>query len=245
MNTLPTYKDGSDTRPYLFVSKSAEKYISGTTVEKSFNVRYLEPFSALPAPVSAHADMLVNKIDDVIVVFYDYIEKHPFDNDFYERAKIIYEPNTPGDKYPYDIPLNYLYVNNHIIGKNGYMSEKLRELTDKKNVPLIPIKQGYARCSTLIAENCGATSDKMICKTLRNIGIDILLIESGNIFLDGYNCGFIGGASFFYDDTVYFFGDPLSHPDGKKIIDHLNKHKIKVYTLGDGPLTDLGGAVTY
>ena len=73
--------------------------------------------------------------------------------------------------------------------------------------------------------------------------IDVLKISSGNIGIEQYNYGFIGGASFTYGETVYFFGDINKHPDGDFVVQAINRRNKKICCLSDDLLYDYGGAV--
>ena len=83
---------------------------------------------------------------------------------------------------------------------------------------LIPVKQGYAKCSLcIVSENAVITADEGLAYTLCRAGLDVLKIIPGCIRLPGYGYGFIGGCCGKLDAaTMAFAGDPLTHPDGKK-----------------------------
>ena len=87
------------------------------------------------------------------------------------------------------------------------------------------------------------TSDKTIAMALLEKGCDVLLVGEGDVRLDGYQYGFIGGASGCFDDTVYFAGDPHLHRDGKEIFDfcEINGKQV-VYAKGE-ELTDIGSII--
>ena len=109
---------------------------------------------------------------------------------------------------------------------------------------LIDVSQGYSGCSICSVCDRGIiTADRKIaCKAEEN-GIDALLITHGNIILPGFDCGFIGGASFFWDNTVYFFGTISNHPDYSKIIEFCKSHGADIAMLTHDPLTDYGSAI--
>ena len=80
---------------------------------------------------------------------------------------------------------------------------------------------------------------------MKNDGVDVLVISSGNIVLEGYDYGFIGGASGkLNDESVIFFGNIKKHPDYRAIKAFLYKHKSNmIIACEDMPLTDIGGIV--
>lgn len=73
----------------------------------------------------------------------------------------------------------------------------------------------------------------------------MLLISSGDIKLEGYDYGFIGGASGkISDNTVVFFGNAEMHPCYSSIRELCLKNKIGIKILCKNmPLTDVGGIV--
>ena len=69
------------------------------------------------------------------------------------------------------------------------------------------------------------------------------MIEEGGIALNGFSCGFIGGASSFDNNILFTFGDVKKHENGKDIIDFLKNINVNVISLGKNELYDLGGAI--
>lgn len=142
--------------------------------------------------------------------------------------------------------MNFLFLNNTLYGNLSSIDTNLLDYCIKNNIKTVNVNQGYARCSTLVLNNNAAvTSDLSIEKALKNNGVEVLLISSGNIVLDGYNYGFIGGASGKIDEnTVAFFGDIENHPDYNNIENFCWKHNVSIKVIcKDIPLTDIGGIV--
>ncbi len=73
--------------------------------------------------------------------------------------------------------------------------------------------------------------------------IDILEIEKGHVALEGFDYGFIGGASGDVDSIIYFNGNLLAHPDHKKIIEFITAHGKEVRYFEDYELTDIGSII--
>lgn len=141
--------------------------------------------------------------------------------------------------YPFDVRLNFAIIGDKLLcGKRSEQSE-LSELPFEK----IAVNQGYCRCSVCILnEKAIITDDESIFKKCRDI-FDVLLIEKGDILLEGKPYGFIGGASVKADiNAVMFFGSLEYHRDKDKIKAFLKKHGMTYIELFDGPLTDIGSA---
>ena len=227
-------------RPYLLCSEnigSEEKLV----LEKFFRVLTLPPFLALSSAVSSHADMLLCPLGEALATHPTYYSENKklFDEN---SIKIIKIDEAAGKKYPDDILLNGLFLSEKLYGRTDKLSKTLVSYA-KENVFT---RQGYARCSVCkLSERAIITADNSIARTASENGVDTLKISAGNILLEGYDYGFIGGASFTYNDTVFFFGKIELHPDFDKIRDFAAKHSVKLVSLSDKPLHDIGGAVIY
>ncbi|WP_293971482.1 DUF6873 family GME fold protein [uncultured Ruminococcus sp.] len=195
-----------------------------------------------PFPEQKHADMQILPINNDIFILNEctvLAEK-------LSKERLIFCNKKAGKKYPENILLNFLYLNNTLYGKLSAIDENLLDYCKENNIKTVNINQGYARCSTLVLnKNAIITSDLSIEKALKKDGIEVLLISSGNIVLDGYNYGFIGGASGKIDeDTVAFFGNATNHPDYRIIEKFCKNQNISINILcKDMPLTDIGGMV--
>ncbi len=109
----------------------------------------------------------------------------------------------------------------------------------------IQVRQGYARCSTCVVdERSVITSDAGIAKAAARHGIDVLGIRPGYIELEGFDTGFIGGASFkISPDRLAFTGRLDSHPDVARIKSFLRERGVEPVYLTDNPAFDIGSAV--
>lgn len=177
-------------------------------------------------PEQYHADMQILCIKNKVITLDDCIKK-------------------PGKNYPENILLNCLYHNNKLYGKLSATDSSVREYCRENNIETVNVNQGYTRCSTLVVNDKAViTADKSIEKGMKNNGAEVLLISAGNIVLEGFDYGFIGGASFSDNNTTYFFGDITKHPDYNKIKEFTSKHNSIIEILcKTQPLTDIGGAV--
>ena len=146
---------------------------------------------------------------------------------------------SQGD-YPNDILLNCFTVCNTLIGRLDMLEPQILARYSSS----VSVKQGYSKCSALILnQDSLITDDVTVKKACDIISADCLLIEKGDIELDG-RCGFIGGASCMLDkNTAAFFGELKYHRNRDIIIDFLNKKSINFIELIDGKLQDIGGII--
>lgn len=202
-----------------------------------FLVISLPPSKNLPKPVSSHADMLIFKYEDNLILQREYYN----DNlKLFDKVKVKPADFKFGKKYPEDIKLNALAVADTLYGRIEHVCSNITELYTKK----VNLNQGYAKCSTLLLpDNSAITADKTIADSLNKSSHDVLFIREGGIKLPGYNYGFIGGASTVYKRDVIFFGDIRQHFDFKNIQSFINAHGCDLIYCNEIPLFDLGGAV--
>lgn len=143
--------------------------------------------------------------------------------------------------YPGDAIYNGASTGRFFIHNTAITHPDLLEAALAQN--LIPVKcsQGYAKCNCVVVdENSIITSDKGIASSCRRYGIDVLLISPGNVLLEGYGYGFIGGASGKIGDTIIFNGNLSLHPDASAIRDFIHEKSLKTADISDYPLTDIG-----
>ncbi len=200
------------------------------------------PFHKLEAPVNAHPDMLAVSIGERLFIHADDIH----------LAAALSKQNIPfslsnapvGAKYPSDIALNLFTVKKYLFANVAHASTDVLEYARLCGYELVNISQGYAKCSTLLLEEAIITADKGIYRAAMERGIDALLISPGNIEIEKYDTGFIGGASAkISDDKVAVFGSIEKHPDGDKMLDFAKNHDTEIISLGHSPLFDYGGIV--
>ena len=149
--------------------------------------------------------------------------------------------------YPDNVRLNCLFLGGRLYGKLRAADPSVLDFCRSEGIECVNVNQGYTRCSALaLNDHAVITSDSSIQKALESGGAEVLRIKEGHIRLDGYDYGFIGGASFADDNTVFFFGNAKKHPDFEKIKAFCDKYHSKIEILcREEPLTDIGGAVIF
>ena len=198
--------------------KSAE--LSGisnsTATHPDMQIFFLNPYKAIVSP-------------DV----YDYYRKF-----LPKNVELIKGRKIPTGTYPYDVPYNVAGLSGVAVANTEFTDDEI-----KKYVEIINVKQGYAKCSLCITgDKSVITEDKGIAKILTEKGFDVCEVTTGEVELEGYDNGFIGGASGFDGEKIYFCGDITFHKD---------YHKIKKFTdreivcLKKGRLVDIGTLVFF
>lgn len=208
-------------------------------VLNGYNTIICPPSSVLYEAVCGHPDMMMHICKKNILVHKD------MDTEFIQKLvllgyKVYKSSSTLQTKYPYNILLNSLSIDNLFVHSLKFTDTNLLLLASNKK--LINVNQGYSKCSTCIVNNHAIiTSDVSIAKALTLENIDVLLIPPGDILLPGLNYGFIGGATGLLQDNVLAFYGHLDHYlYGKEILRFLNKHRVEPVFLRNGKLIDRG-----
>ncbi len=159
----------------------------------------------------------------------------------YALSKLGFEPELSERPclaaYPGDVGLNACLIKNRLFCRAKYADEKLLGFAAEKGLEIINVKQGYAKCSVCIVDESHIiTEDRSIHKAAEAFGVWSLLISPGHIRLEGFDYGFIGGASGKLDkNTLAFTGTLKRHPDETRILCFLESCGVEPVFLTDRP----------
>ena len=147
--------------------------------------------------------------------------------------------------YPTDCALNAAWLKRVVFAHQTALHEELQRFFLSRKITLQPVKQGYARCSVCpVNDKALLTDDSGIYQAAKCCDFDALLLEKGDIRLNGHPYGFIGGASaMIAPDMIAFFGDLATHRNCTDIKLFLQKHDMQYIDIPGLPLTDVGGIV--
>ena len=219
----------------ILISKLASKNILDNLTEYGYTPYTFERADGFISELGYHADVSVGMIPNGVITSKSFFEKN---RAFFEEKTVVISKSTPSEGYPNDVVFNGAFVGETLIASK-YICSEMREHAKK----LITVKQGYSKCSCAVVGESVITADNGIIQKLKENKIDFLKIEEGGIALNGFSCGFIGGASFFDNNILFTFGDVKKHENGKDIIDFLKNINVNVISLGKNELYDLGGAI--
>lgn len=193
----------------------------------------------------SHPDIQVAKVGQATIVVeprtYSYYKKalQAFNIDVLKGQTIV------KDTYPLDISYNIAYDGRTYFHNFSHTDPVILDIIGSQDK--VQIKQGYSKCSIAYINGGIITADMGIYKQVKaKAGYeDSLLIRPGHIGLQGYDYGFIGGASGYDQDLgrLYFLGNVTKHPDGSKILAYLKKKGQVYQSLGGQGLVDHGSLV--
>lgn len=209
-------------------------------------------------PVTFHTDIQFHKIGNNLICHKNISEELLDNIKIHTKYKIFKSIKSIGEKYPGDIPLcaysdEYIFIHNtkftdpmlvEVLEKQSYNQAK--EISSLK---ILNVNQAYSACTTSGIEGCYITNDEMIFKNIIDIGYKCLLLPAGDIVLEGFENGFIGGAVKFYrikDKVILFtFGSIRNYKYGNDILDFYRKNGIilELIELGTWKLQDYGGMI--
>lgn len=237
--------------PTLLLSDATPKSIVSAAEARGFDVISVPSADGMAHPVASHPDMLFFCGFGRFFARRIHLESKKF-ADIAERMEhlgyvISQTSDQPSVLYPADVAFNCFTIpQTALIGKADFISGAVKRAATEARLPVIDTKQGYTKCSSAVITGNGRsdsliiTSDPSIIKTGAECGISTLKISVGHVSLPGYDTGFIGGASFATNDTLYFLGDVSRHPDFISIVTSAEALGRDVVSLSDEPLFDAG-----
>ncbi len=147
-----------------------------------------------------------------------------------------------GYNYPNDVWLNCVVIGNHIFFNPETVSRKIRDFVEKSDLTEVSVRQGYTKCSiAVVSDHAFITDDISIGSRGAEYGFDVLVIGKGDIKLQNFNYGFIGGSTGkIAEDKMLFTGKLESLSDCDSIKKFLYKHNVEPIELTDGVIEDIG-----
>lgn len=199
------------------------------------------PCRELAEPVSGHPDMVLfpDGAGTVVCapsVFEGYKALlSPF------GVKLVQGKKSLLKDYPGDVAYNILNVGGFAFARWDSADEEIVNRLSKSNTPMVPVGQGYSKCSAMVVGNGIVTADVSIAKKAEMVGLSVLRVEAGHIALPGYEYGFIGGATgMLNEQNIAVFGDLHTHPQGAAIRRFAEWQGITCREVLGRPLLDVG-----
>ena len=197
----------------------------------------------LDSRVSFHTDLNVfHKGENEIIL-------SPYQKKLYEALsdmgmKAVFSKSEVRSPYPYDCRLNCAVFPGWLF-LNKAADESVLSFAEEKELKLLPVRQGYCKCSILLVnEKAFITDNEGIFNSATENGFRCLLVEKGDVRLQGFDYGFIGGSGSLIDkNLLLFFGDITKHRNYLEIKDFLLKEGCSFVFEEGLELSDIGGIV--
>ncbi len=230
--------------PEAPVTLAAVRDLPGVTEAlRTLGVRVFSPVPDpdLPEETAAHTDMLLCHAGGN-VCFIAPGQKAMGEQLRREGFSVVFT-SRPGAAYPEDIRLNAAVAGDFTLGRFDSVDAGLTAYLRQSGREMIPVKQGYAKCSTcFVTDNAFITEDPSVALALERRGADVLRVTPGDVYLSERHHGFFGGASGkLAKDRLAVAGRLSSHRDGGAIRAFAAAHGVEIVELTDGRITDIGG----
>lgn len=233
--------------PYKPVNKVIISCDAPEEIFSALNLLGIKTLKTLKNPnlnngLCAHADLQICVLKNDAVTA-------PFAYEYYNSALSEFNVSSGTAQvqgsYPNDIAYNITAVKKHIVHNLKYTDGAVLEMYKKVGFGIQNVRQGYTKCtSCIIAESAVITEDLGLARCFIKLGADVLTVEPGDVFLDGFSYGFLGGASGMLDkNTVGFCGCIESHRNYREIKAFAEKHKVDIISLCNEPLRDIGSII--
>ena len=241
----------------IYISASANEALTDYLEDRGYALMRVGAANCVSAPVSAHPDMFMCKLgadDGRLIMWSDTELIDSYEGERLPASEYSWQSNSadllisfhePLMRYPKDIAYNAACTGRFLIHNLKYTAPMILEEAEKAKMKLIDVPQGYAKCSTVILDkNSIITYDEGIARKCKECdGPKALLVSPGHVALEGYNTGFIGGASGRVGDEIVFSGDLSAHPDFHAIVDFIEERGLKCKWFPEFPLTDIGSII--
>lgn len=197
----------------------------------------------LDTPICAHPDMSVLKLGDKWFAAQDVHDEFTF----LDNSEFISRADETQNKlfYPFDVAFNGAVVGKRLICNSKYISNRISDYALKHGFEIVDVKQGYTKCSVCVVdENSVITEDNGVADKCAKVGIDVLLLKTHSVKLNGYANGFFGGCSGkLSDGKLVFAGCIEHHPEYDAILNFCISRGVKPVSLSDECLYDVGSIV--
>lgn len=208
----------------IYISKDADERLKTYIEDKGYEVVSEEGTGDVDPAIADHPDIYHCRMGIAP-------EDPVFDGD----------PSELGREYPKDAIYNAACTGTFFIHDPAITDQSLLQLAYAMGMAFVPVKQGYAKCGTVIVdEQSVITSDEGIAAACEKAGMAVLCVSCGHVRLEGYKYGFLGGASGRIGDEVIFHGDLSAHPEFTAIKEFIEKRGLTVKWFPEFPLIDIG-----
>ena len=228
-----------------FIDIRASEEELDSLAECGFDVIRLPPLASLPAPVASHPDMLLFVIGSTLICRKCYLDLCP---EVFYRLRLT-RPDTTGlpscdagaKDYPSEVAFNAAIIGKFLFSNTPYTDKEILRLASVAGISTVRVKQGYTSCSTVVLdERHIISSDEGICLEAEKRGINAYRVPPGDIEIDEYQYGFIGGACGVDGKRLITCGDISSYAGGSVVRRAAADCGMETEALCGGRLRDRG-----
>lgn len=207
------------------------------------DIIFLPDISSLPKEIAFHTDLGCFFVKDTLICcpeIYDFLKIELKDR----NIKLLKGEKIPTGGYPKDIFYNAAIISNYMFCKEECTEPIILQKITDLGYEIVNVKQGYTKCSiSKVSERSIITSDKEIEEKAKERGIRTFFASNEGVKLNGFNNGFIGGASFLIEKMIYFTGNLNDHPQIKELYLYPTLNGVLINWCEAAPLYDYGSPI--
>lgn len=232
--------------------RTSEKELS-KLLSFGFNLIPTDKVFSLYEAVDGHPDLQFFRIEKKIIAQKD-LNQNKMELLSKFGASIILGNSSLSLPYPRNIPYNALLSPDLFMHKLDATDEiilsEIQELKKSKEISLVNVRQGYSRCScAYVGNNSYITEDIVMADKLLALGKQVFYRKHSNVYLEGFDFGFIGGAISLItiqgEELVLISGSLDSYFYGKELKLFFRQRNIRYECLGDRQLMDRGTIIGF
>ena len=195
--------------------------------------------------ISTHPDLQIHFVADTIAFC------PPATIEYYEKilpSHINLHIGTvnPGSTYPSVCAYNIARVGEHILCNTKIADTKILKYYEENNYKIIHVNQGYTKCNVCpISDSVFLTEDQGIFNSVKSEpALTAYLLEKGEVSLNGFDYGFIGGATGkIGNNTLVCCGKLIANKE--KILKLLSALNMQLLELSYRSIYDYGSILSF
>ena len=207
----------------IFISSQANAILPEYLRERGHSVSFVKARAGMNRAIASHPDIYMCCLGDTV---------------FHGDPSLLL-PSYPGDSIYNGCSTGHFFIHNL-----NHTAPDLLSAVEKAGQTVIHVSQGYSKCNCVVVdEKSIITADKGIERAAAAAGLDVLPITKAQVLIEGYQYGFLGGASGRVGDEIIFNGDLSQHSDYAAIREFIENRGLRVVFFRDYPLTDIGSII--
>ena len=207
----------------IFISKYADNLLKDFLTGQGYFIEEISALADIDEPISCHPDIYMCALGKTL-----------FKGD---PAKLSYD-------YPGHAIYNGCSTGKYFIHNSKITDQALKDAAAESGLIPVHVAQGYSKCNCVVVdEDSIITSDAGIEKACTAAGLNVLMVSRGQVVLEGYPYGFLGGASGKVENTIIFNGNLAAHSDYNAIKTFIESRGLEVVYFDSYPLTDIGSII--
>lgn len=234
-------------KPLLITDYRTSDYELNRLDQLGCRIIAAERRSELYEAVDGHPDLQFASIDNTLICHRGISEKK-YREIFRHTQNVIRGKSSLKLPYPHHISLNAVITEDLFLHKLENTDSVLMDIVEKSNRVLLRTPQGYTRCScAYVGNNAYVTEDKGIAELLISLGRKVFYRRHANVYLEGFDYGFIGGALSLIKDKssalLLISGDLPKYEFGHDLKCFLKEENIAYECIGKGQIMDRGSII--